>query len=54
MMKRDPGAVGFTGGFSQEKLQMVGKQLRLAIDRRTNNYDGIQGNDHDYRHHVQD
>ena len=55
MMKIDPGAIGFTTGFSQEhKYFTVGvritvKQLtELSIVMRISRYD------HVYRHHVRD
>ena len=55
MMKIDPGAIGFTSGFSQEhKYSMVGEQItveqliELSIVTRLSRYD------HVYRHHVRD
>ena len=55
MMKIDPGAIGFTSGFSREhKYFMVGEQItveqltELSIVMRISRYD------HVYRHHVQD
>ena len=55
MMKIDPGAIGFTSGFSQEhKYSMVGEQItaeqltELSIVMRISRYD------HVYRHHVRD
>ena len=55
MIKIDPGAIGFTSGFSQEhKYFMVGEQItveqltELRIVMRISRYD------HVYRHHVQD
>ena len=54
MIKIDPGAIVFTRGFSLENsIQWVNKLL-LGIDRNENNHDNIQGNEHVYRHHVQD
>ena len=54
-MKIDPGAIGFTSGFSQEhKYFMVGEQItveqfiELSIVMRISRYD------HVYRHHVRD
>ena len=41
-MKRDPGSVGFTSGFSLEKQQMVEKYYCWTIDRTSNNHDDIQ------------
>ena len=55
MMKVDPGAIGFTSGFSQEhKYFMMGEQItvekliELSIVMRISRYD------HVYRHHVRD
>ena len=55
MMKIDPGAIGFTSGFSQEHTYfMVGEQItigqltELSIVMRISRYD------HVYRHHVRD
>ena len=53
MMKIDPGAVGFTSGFSQEH-STVGERItieqltKLSIVMRISRYD------HVYRHHVQE
>ena len=53
MMRIDPGAIGFTSGFSQEhKYSTVGEQItveqltELSIVMRISRYD------HVYRHHV--
>ena len=53
--KIDPGAIGFTSGFSQEhKYSTVGEQItveqltELSIVMRISRYD------HVYRHHVRD
>ena len=55
MIKIDPGAIGFTSGFSQEhKLSTVGEQINveqlteLSIVMRISRYD------HVYRHHIRD
>ena len=55
MMKIDPGAIGFTSGFSREhKYYKVGEQItveqliELSIFMRLSRYD------HVYRHHVRD
>ena len=55
MIKIDPGAIGFTSGFSREhKYSMVGEQItakqltELSIVMRISRYD------HVYRHHVRD
>ena len=55
MMRIDPGAIGFTSGFSQEhRYSTVGEQItveqliELSIIMRISRYD------HVYRHHVRD
>ena len=55
MIKIDPGAIGFTSGFSREhKYFTVGEQItveqltELGIVMRISRYD------HVYRHHVRD
>ena len=55
MMRIDPGAIGFTSGFSQEhRYSTVGEQItveqliELSIVMRLTRYD------HVYRHHVGD
>ena len=55
MMRIDPGAIGFTSGFSQEhKYSTVGEQITVEqlieklIIMRLSRYD------HVYRHHVRD
>ena len=55
MMKIDPGAIGFTSGFSREhKFSTVGEQItveqltELSIVMRISRYD------HVYRHHIRD
>ena len=55
MMRIDPGAIGFTSGFSQEhKYSTVGEQItvkeliELSIIMMLSRYD------HVYRHHVRD
>ena len=55
MMKIDPGAIGFTSGFSREhKYSKLGEQITveqltgLSIVMRISRYD------HVYRHHVRD
>ena len=41
-MRIDPGAIGFTSGFSQEhKYSTVGEQITIAIDRIVHNYENI-------------
>ena len=43
MIKKRPGAVGFTSGFSQEKNSKLWvKKLLWAIDITSNNHDDIQ------------
>ena len=53
MLKIDPGAIGFTSGFSQEhKYSTVGEQITVeqliewSIVMRISRYD------HVYRHHI--
>ena len=55
MMRLDPGAIGFTSGFSQDSISItVGEQItveqltELSIVMRISRYD------HVYRHHVRD
>ena len=55
MIKMDPGAIGFTSGFSREhKYSTVGEQITveqltgLSIVMRISRYD------HVYRHHARD
>ena len=55
MIKIDPGAIGFTSGFSQDSISItVGKRstveqlIELSIVMR------ISRHDHVYRHHVHD
>ena len=54
MIKIDPGAIGFTSGFSREHKYSTGEQItveqltELSIVMRISRYD------HVYRHHVRD
>ena len=42
MIKIDPGAIGFTSGFSHEhKYFTVGEQITVAIDRIEHSYENI-------------
>ena len=55
MMRIDPGAIGFTSGFSQEhKYSMVGEQITVEqlIEKRI--IMTLSRYDHVYRHHVRD
>ena len=55
MMRIDPGAIGFTSGFSQEhKYSMVGEQITVEqlIEKRI--IMRLSRYDHVYRHHVRD
>ena len=55
MMKIDPGAIGFTSGFSQDSISIiVGEQITVEqlIEKRI--IMRISRYDHVYRHHVQD
>ena len=55
MIKIDPGAIGFTGGFSQEyKYSMVGEQITVEQLTELSIAMSISRYDHVYRHHVQD
>ena len=53
MMKIDPGAIGFTRGFSQDNISiMVGEQITVEqlIEKRI--IMGLSRHDHVYRHHI--
>ena len=53
MMRVDPGAIGFTSGFSQDSITiMVGEQITVEqlIEKRI--IMRISRHDHVYRHHV--
>ena len=55
MMKLDPGAIGFTSGFSQDSISiMVDEQITVEqlIEKRI--VMRISRHDHVYRHHVRD
>ena len=55
MMKIDPGAIGFTSGFSQEhRYFTVGEQI--TVEQLIEKYIimRISRHDHVYRHHVRD
>ena len=55
MMRIDPGAIGFTSGFSQDSISiMVGEQITVEklIEKRI--IMRLSRYDHVYRHHVQD
>ena len=55
MMRIDPGAIGFTSGFSQEhKYSIVGEQITVEqlIEKRIIMM--LSRYDHVYRHHVRD
>ena len=55
MVKIDPGAIGFTSGFSQDSISItVGEQITIEqlIEKRI--IMRISGHDHVYRHHVRD
>ena len=54
-MKIDPGAIGFTGGFSQEhKYSIVGEQITVEKLTEVSIIMCISRYDHVYRHHVRD
>ena len=55
MMRIDPGAIGFTSGFSQNSISItVGEQITVEqlIEKRI--IMRLSRHDHVYRHHVRD
>ena len=55
MMRIDPGAIGFTSGFSQEhRYSMVGEQITVEQLAKLSIVMSLSRYDHVYRHHVQD
>ena len=55
MMKIDPGAIGFTSGFSQDSISItMGEQITVEqlIEKRI--VMRLSRHDHVYRHHVRD
>ena len=55
MMKIDPGAIGFTSGFSQDSISItVGEQITVEqlIEKRI--IMRLSRHDHVYRHHIHD
>ena len=55
MIEIDPGAIGFTSGFSQEhKYFTVGEQITVEQLTELNIVMRISRYDHVYRHHVRD
>ena len=55
MMKIDPGAIGFTSGFSHEhKYCKAGEQITLEQLTELSIVMRISRYDHVYRHHVRD
>ena len=55
MMRIDPGAIGFTSGFSREhKFSMVGEQITIEQLTELSIVMRISRHDHVYRHHVRD
>ena len=55
MIKIDPGAIGFTSGFSQDSISItVGEQITVEqlIEKRI--VMRLSRHDHVYRHHVRD
>ena len=55
MMKIDPGAIGFTSGFSQEhKYFTVGEQITVEQLKELSIVMRISRYDHVYRHHVRE
>ena len=54
MMRIDPGAIGFTSGFSQEhKYSIVGEQITVEQLTELSIIMRLYRHDHVYRHHVQ-
>ena len=55
MMRIDPGAIGFTSGFSREhKFSMVGEQITVEQLTKLSIVMKISRHDHVYRHHVRE
>ena len=55
MMKIDPGAIGFTSGFSQDSISItVGEQIIVEQLIEKCIVMRISRHDHVYRHHVRD
>ena len=55
MMRIDPGAIGFTSGFSPEhKYSMMGEQITIEKLTELSIIMSISRYDHVYRHHVRD
>ena len=55
MIKIDPGAIGFTSGFSQEhKYSTVGEQITVEQLTELSIVMSLSRYDHVYRHHVRD
>ena len=53
MMKIDPGAIGFTSGFSQDNISItVGEQITVEQLMEMRISMRISRHDHVYRHHV--
>ena len=53
MIKIDPGAIGFTSGFSQDSISItVGEQITVEQLIEKCIVMRISGHDHVYRHHV--
>ena len=55
MMKIDPGAIGFTSGFSQDRISItVGEQITVEQLIEKQIIMRLSRHDHVYRHHVRD
>ena len=55
MIKIDPGAIGFTSGFSQDSISItVGEQITVEQLIEKCIVMRISRHDHVYRHHVRD
>ena len=55
MMRIDPGAIGFTSGFSQEhNYSMMGEQIIVEQLTELSIVMRVSRHDHVYRHHIRD
>ena len=55
MMRIDPGAIGFTSGFSQDSISIsVGEQITVKKLIEKCIVMRLSRHDHVYRHHVRD
>ena len=55
IMRIDPGAIGFTSGFSQDSISItVGEQITVKQLIEKRKIMRLSRHDHVYRHHVRD